>query len=306
MPCTSPRTVGFKHDGKTIAWSSKTFSKEFTTFQLPCGKCLECRLDYARQWSIRCIHEAQMHQHNSFITLTYSDENLTKRLEYHHFQKFMKKLRKAYPNADISYFVTGEYGDKTKRPHWHALIFGWAPPDGNYLYSNDRGDKVYTSETLNKLWGKGISEFGSVTLESANYCARYAAKKLSHGHDDQHDFHPISKKSQKRAIGKKWLETYYKDILNGYIVHEGNKLPIPRYYIKWLQKNHPTEWEEYVKTTKLEKTQFAEAMARTEAQEYIKSLRARGPFRTTPRTRNQVRAQIKKSKFKQLQERLKL
>ena len=306
MPCTSPRKVGFKSDGKTISWSPKTISKQYATFQLPCGKCIECRLQYAREWSIRCVHEAQMHSKNSFITLTYSDENITERLDYTHFQKFMKRLRKAYPNEEISFFVTGEYGEKNKRAHWHALIFNWEPTDGNYKYSNERGDKVYSSETLDKLWGLGITEYGSVTLESANYCARYAAKKLIHGQDQDHDYNPISKKSQKNAIGKKWLEQFYKDILAGYILHDGKKLPIPRYYIKWLQKNKPSDWEEYVTNTRTKKTELAERMAQSETQEYIKSIRQRGITGSLVRTRNQIRAKLSKKKFKQLQENLKL
>ncbi len=95
MRCLSPRTVGFLHDGVTISWSPKYYSKEYATFQLPCSKCIECRLEYARQWAVRCVHEAKMHPENSFITLTYSDEHLTsEKLQYIDFQLFAKRLRK--------------------------------------------------------------------------------------------------------------------------------------------------------------------------------------------------------------------
>ena len=197
MRCTSPRTVGFQADGKTLCWSKNNYSKEYATFQLPCGKCIECRLSYAREWAIRCIHEAQMHEENCFVTLTYSQENLKSPfLQYRDFQLFMKKLRFAYPNKKIGVFVTGEYGEKTKRPHWHAIIFNYRPSDAIKKYTTDRGDTVYSSESLSKIWDHGIAEFGSVTLESAGYCARYAAKKLVHGADEDHDFQPISKKSR--------------------------------------------------------------------------------------------------------------
>ena len=43
---------------------------------IPCGKCLGCRLDYAKQWANRCQMEAKKHDHNFFITLTYDDDNL--------------------------------------------------------------------------------------------------------------------------------------------------------------------------------------------------------------------------------------
>lgn len=334
MRCTSPRQVGFMSDGKTISWSPKTINKEYATFQLPCGKCIECRLEYARQWAIRSIHQAQMHRDNSFITLTYSDENLTSsKLKYIDFQLFAKRLRdkifrdfikvygkqnwhslskqqkkETYEPLKISIFVTGEYGDKTKRPHWHAIIFNWRPHDTKLHYTNHRGDKVFTSETLSTLWPSGHAEIGSVTIESAGYVARYAAKKLGHGKDDEHDFHPISKKSAHQAIGKKWLEKYYKDVFSyGLLVlPDGQTSSIPRYYEKWLQKNHPDEWKIYVTKTKQAKMELASKKSTLESQEYIRQMQSRGPFKGTLTTRNQARKEIQKQKFKQLQENLKL
>lgn len=260
MRCTDPRTVGFKPDGKTIAWSQKDHSKEYATFQLPCGQCLNCRLEYAREWAVRCVHESKMYPNNSFITLTYDDKHLgDNKLEYRDFQLFMKKLRKKLPGQQIGFFVTGEYGEKSKRKHWHALIFNWRPQDTVYQFSNDRGDKVYTSAILSSLWPQGNANLGDVTYESAGYCARYAAKKLVHGNDDAHEYKPISKKSSKQAIGKKWLEKYHDDIFNyGELVLNGRPCGnVPRYYVKWLQKHHPLKWERYVTETKLNKTQAA-------------------------------------------------
>ena len=286
MLCTSPRTVGFHDDGKTICWSPKNYSKQYSTFQLACGKCIACRLDHARQISIRCVHEAQMHQNNSFVTLTYSDEKLTsQRLVYKDFQDFVKRLRnnihqqtldRMFPELPqdeqrklwgslpkerkkeisgqnkISIFVAGEYGDKTKRPHWHAIIFNWRPTDQIHKYTNHGGDKVFSSEILDRLWQNGIGEIGEVTLQSAGYCARYAAKKLVHGPDKSHDFNPIARFSSKHAIGKSWLEKYYADVFtHGYVVlQDGSQAKIPRYYEKWLKKNKPDLWHSYVTTTK--------------------------------------------------------
>lgn len=214
MRCSYPRTVSFQHDGKTIAWSPKYHSKEYASFQLPCGQCLQCRLEYARQWAVRCVHEAKMHEKNSFITLTYADEHLkSPKLIYSDFQLFMKRLRKGLPDGSrISYLVTGEYGDEHKRPHWHAIIFNFRPSDLVYKYSNERGDKIFSSCVLEETWGKGITEVGDVTFHSAGYCARYAAKKLIHGKDSEHDYHPISKKSTRQAIGRSFIEKYWEDI----------------------------------------------------------------------------------------------
>lgn len=314
MRCTDPRTVGFYADGKTICWSQKHYSKEYATFQLPCGQCLECRLNYAREWAVRCVHEAQMYENNSFITLTYDDEHLkSPKLQYRDFQLFMKRLRFAYPNSQIGCFVTGEYGEKNKRPHWHAILFNWSPPDQEFLRSNERGDRIFKSPVLDRLWGnndpiKKPNEVGSVTFESAGYCARYAAKKLVHGNDCDHEWHPISKKSSKHAIGKKWLEKFWPDVFNyGYIIINGEKISVPRYYEKWLQKNHPTEWVRYVTQIKSDKNKTAALRAEKEQQEWLKIQLSRQYWKKGLITRTQARKKILDQKFKeQLQAHLKL
>lgn len=320
MQCFNPRTVGFKSDGKTISWSQKEYDKQYATFQLPCGKCLACRLEYARQWAVRCVHEAEMHPQNCFITLTYSDEALkSPKLDYRDFQLFMKKLRKKISEknllpeeAQIGFFATGEYGDKTKRPHWHAIIFNWSPPDGIHKYTNERGDQSFTSDLLDSLWSKGFTEYGSVTFESAGYCARYAAKKLSHGRDNEHDFEPISKKSNKHAIGKKYVEKHYESIFNlGFInLPNGSQCSIPRYYEKWLKKNEPGTWVKYVTHKKLQLTNKAkEKNEKTlEEEKRINHQRAarQGLKLKLGTTRRQAKKKILESKFKQLDQHRKL
>nr|QJB20886.1 MAG: replication initiator protein [Microvirus sp.] len=275
MRCLYPRTVGFKADGNSIAWSQKERSREYAPFQLPCGKCIDCRLEYARSWAIRCVHEAQMHEKNSFITLTYDDEYLPKdrKLDYRDFQLFMKRLRKLQ-DEPIGVFVTGEYGDKTKRPHWHACLFGWSPSDPKFKYTNERGDQNFSSETLTNTWGLGLSEFGQVTIHSASYCARYAAKKLVHGADGTHEFNPISRKSSKHAIGKRFLESYYKDIFSvgKCVLRDGTHCSIPRYYEKWLKEKHPDEWLRYIRdvksTQQLQSTQSLQRQMDADLRDY--------------------------------------
>lgn len=278
MRCKKPRTVGFQTDGKSIAWSQKQYSKEYPTFQLPCGKCISCRLEYSRQWAVRATHEASIHSDNCFITLTYDQKFITNyRLNYTHFQNFMQSLRdyvrsdcksKNIPFSEIGFMVCGEYGEQNKRPHWHACIFGWKPSDAEYKYSSDLGDKIYTSELLgpknktqveddkNRLWNYGIAEFGSVTFKSAGYIARYSTKKLTHGNDNDHDYNPIFKTSRKYAIGKRWLQKYWSDVFNhGKIIlrkPDGSviKCGVPRYYEKWLRENHLDDYVRYLTDVK--------------------------------------------------------
>lgn len=309
MRCLYPRTVCFDTDGKTIIWSPKKYTSEYASFQLPCSKCIECRLHYAREWAVRCVHEATMHEQNSFITLTY--ENAPKRLQYGDFQNFIKRLRKSYTISEetkIGFFVTGEYGDLNKRPHWHAIIFNWRPSDLEHQFTNGNNNKVYTSKTLDKLWSHGFTTIGDVTFESAGYCARYAAKKLVHGLDQDHDFHPISKKSLKNAIGKKWLEKNYKDVFNyGYIIlQDGTQTTIPRYYEKWLQKHKPDEWETYVTETKRRKCENAQRKQDKQKAQDIEAnnVRFKRGKISSQTSRATIRKQIIESKFKRLQQHL--
>lgn len=216
-------------------------------------------------------------------------------------------------------FVTGEYGEKEKRPHWHAILFNYRPTDSVYFRTTERGDRVYRSKTLEDTWGFGHAELGDVTFQSAGYCARYAAKKLVHGKDHEHDFQPISKKSNKHAIGKAWLEKYWRDVFDvGQLIllnKDGSSVSsaIPRYYEKWLKEHKPTEWAAYVTRTKTKKIEHATLKAEKDLLEYKRVRDARtlkqaetGSFLPNQRTRIESTKLIKLAKFKLLQSYLKL
>ena len=47
----------------------------YELIHIPCGKCVGCRSDNAKMWSIRAYNELQLHDNNCFITLTYNDDN---------------------------------------------------------------------------------------------------------------------------------------------------------------------------------------------------------------------------------------
>ena len=83
------------------------------TLTLPCGQCINCRLNRSQEWAIRCVHEASLHSQNSFITLTYNNDNLPANgsLYYRDVQLFLKRFRKRHPKIKISYYLAGEYGE---------------------------------------------------------------------------------------------------------------------------------------------------------------------------------------------------
>lgn len=307
MQCIRPLKAGFDRLGN-ITYNNKKISKELVGIQFECRKCLPCRLNIAREKSIRALHEAKCHDNNIFLTLTYDDEHLeSPRLIYSHFQNFMKNLRHTQSDP-ISYMVTGEYGEEKKRPHWHAILFNYEPSDGKKKYTSDLGDEVRSSGLLGDLWAMGAHEYGNVTLESASYVARYSAKKLVHGKDGAHDYHPIHKTSSKHAIGKRWIEKNYKHVFeNGFVVlPNGTQAKIPRYYVDWLKKEKPEMWTDYVTQLRPQIQKAAQEKSRKELEYYIHQVEVLKNLQPFPLSRSKVKETILKSKFKQLQERLKL
>ena len=160
-------------------------------FNLPCGRCIGCKMEKARQWGLRCLHEKKMWPHNQYVTLTYSDENLPPggSVCLRDVQLFMKRLRKAKNSRKdnpVRFFLGAEYGDENRRPHYHALLFNVDFPDRVFFSRNARGEPLYTSRELDRLWSAdggdtslGFCTVGEVTFDSAVYCAKYALKKLN-------------------------------------------------------------------------------------------------------------------------------
>ncbi len=181
-----------------------------------------------------------MYTHNSFITLTYDDENLPTKngvptLDPEHFVLFMKKLRKSRTNK-IRFLQAGEYG-KLGRPHHHALLFNCHFPDRTPW--RKAGDHpIYRSKELEKLWQKGHSEIGSVTFESAGYIARYTIKQNQQVKGRTPEYLTMSRRP---GIGKPWLEKWISDVYpsDEIITKSGKKLRPPRYYDNQLEKKQP-------------------------------------------------------------------
>jgi hypothetical protein len=227
------------------------------SIEIPCGRCIGCRLERSRQWALRCMHEAQCHDDNMFITLTYAPENIPEygTLKLEHWQKFMKRYRKMFTGTEIRFFMCGEYGEnlehskneKLGHPHYHACIFGHSFTD-KLLHSNRDGTKLYKSATLAKLWPFGFSTIGDVTFESAAYTARYVLKKqmgrnaLEHyEYTDPSTGEIINLKpefttmSRRPGIGKTWYDKYKNDLTKDFITARGVKMKPPKYYDSQLE-----------------------------------------------------------------------
>lgn len=179
--------------------------------EIPCGHCMQCRVAQARDWSIRCTHEAQMHRHEDgspngcFITLTFDNDGLALRelrhgthplsLSLRDWQLFAKKLRQHMvrmqrkrerelglnkkPPARFRFFQVGEYGDDQLRPHYHALIFGYDFSEDRIQCRDETGKTYFKSPSLDKIWSYGLTDIRPITTETVNYVCKYVTKKMT-------------------------------------------------------------------------------------------------------------------------------
>lgn len=247
MPCYHPWLAYQCQDGSVVSVERQGKGSVVRTLTLPCGQCVGCRLERSRQWAIRCMHEAQMHDRNCFVTLTYKGQVPDEGLRYRDFQLFMKRLRKYASGQQIRFYMCGEYGDEKGRPHFHACLFGY-DFDDKVLFSNRGGNKLYTSKILEDLWKYGMCSIGEVTFESAAYVARYIMKKITGTLADDH-YNGLTPEfchmSLKPGIGSGWFEKFNSDIFpDGTVVVRGVKTKLPRYYDKLESKKDVEVLEE--------------------------------------------------------------
>lgn len=241
------------------------------------------------------MHETRSHEASCFITLTYDDQNLPQDegLVLGHFQKFMKRLRKHAGKTGLKYFHCGEYGDQLKRPHYHALIYGYEPNDRK-LFSMSNDIPVYSSATLDAIWGMGFTSVGAITFQSAAYVARYALKKVNGKQAEQINevtglkhyerINPITLQitevspeyatmSRNPGIGKDFFDNYRSDIYPwDEVVINGVSTKPPRYYDKLFEQINPESMENIriSRQTKMEKYRDDNTRARLATKEIVK------------------------------------
>lgn len=246
------------------AWQLETGEIKFSergkilrALTLPCGRCIGCRMSRRRAWALRCLHESQMHDSSLFVTLTYEDSECPISLDYRDFQRFMYRLR-ASKGPGIRFYMCGEYGELTRRPHFHAILFGVSFSDGVPC-----GKDIFHSPQLSKLWGKGFVSYGAVTYESAGYVAGYVIKKRLGKHAS--DFYrwvdwrtgeivevrpEFARMSLKPGIGYEWFRKYWREVYgprDGVVLRGGRSVPPPRYYDKLLLETDAdlSEWRSF-------------------------------------------------------------
>ena len=247
-------------------------SGRLSTFRLPCGRCIGCRLKYSQMWAIRCVHEASMHDANCVVTLTYDAKHLPANgsLFYADFQGFLKRLRqhrrrfflrerfklKRFSDLSVAqarelvrlskvrFFCGGEYGEQNLRPHFHAVLFNFDFHDKRVCGSRDGQACLWHSVELERLWGKGGCTVGAMSFESAAYIARYVVKKVFGDMADDHyrvgtdeELVPeFAQMSRRPGIGVPWIEEYWPETKRDLSVYSrGRRVVMPRRYMQYVE-----------------------------------------------------------------------
>ncbi|AXL15017.1 replication initiator protein [Microviridae sp.] len=300
MPCYKPVTgwqrEELNENGKRPLVFTKPKSDEYRELKVSCGRCIGCRLEYSRQWAMRITHEQQLHDDNSFITLTYQEEHLPKNssLEKRDWQLFLKKFRKKLYPKKVRFFMCGEYGGQAElgrkfgRPHFHAIIFGWYPEKNDLkpVQRTPSGEILYDSKFLSETWGKGFVSIGQVTFESAAYVARYVTKKITGDLKEDHytdiDFATgeviniepeFTLSSRRPGIGGDWLKKYKKDLEKGYITVRGKKMNAAKFYDRKMDEIDPFQMDDIKQKRQiraLENQETEERLAVKERKKIIK------------------------------------
>lgn len=208
---------------------------------VPCGKCLNCRIQYREQWGMRLTHEMSYNEDGIFLTLTYDQKNVPINdafqltLKKEHAQKFFKRLRKNLKGKKIKYFLCGEYGDETKRPHYHAIVFG---------ISRKEIPKIKQSWNFCDWKNPSICKdsFGMVEHDSINYVCQYIDKKFT-GELANEEYYQKGIEAPFRlcskGIGKDYCEDNEDRIRDlEYITVRGTKRSVPRYYLDRIGKDN--------------------------------------------------------------------
>lgn len=210
---------------KKETWKQK-LSDTYAQQQVPCGRCIECRKLRVNSWFIRLQSELRNSSSAHFLTLTYDDENLPyssnglMTLDYRDTQLLWKALRYSqFSDQKIKYFLAGEYGEQTHRPHYHAIVYN-----------------VDDVNNIEKAWNKGQIHVGKVEEASIYYTLKYALKSAGKiKKSDPFDDRTIERALMSKGLGIDYLTDemvkYHKnDVSRGVTMLGNKKLPLPRYY----------------------------------------------------------------------------
>lgn len=216
MKCLCPKTI-WPH--RSIEWCD--LNEEYP-ISVPCGKCLICLSHKRSEWAFRLEQEYKYSKGAYFVTLTYDQKHcpFDGSLNKKHVQDYLKRLRKKDGSNTIRYYLVGEYGSNTARPHYHLLLF------------NCRSEEFIRSAwSDSKGFPIGIVHIGSVTGASVAYVLKYLVQPSTDLGDREK---PFSLMSRRYGLGGRYLDDamvdWHRRNDSAYCIREGVKIRMPRFY----------------------------------------------------------------------------
>lgn len=232
-------------------------------FPVPCGRCIGCRIDKAKDWSVRIMCEASLYQNNYFLTLTYAPEHYPSdfSIRKEDLRLFVKTLRNYVATSQgkhgVRFFGCGEYGSLSGRAHYHLILFNCVIPDLEF-YKAANGCVYYQSDTINSFWKKGYVVIGDVTPESAQYVARYTLKKVGASEYEHRDIQaPFLIMSNHPGIGYDYWRLHKQELFDNWRVLVGHDFAsLPKYFKELFKKDPDYMYQILPKLEKLEDQAF--------------------------------------------------
>ena len=287
MPCYHPLpAIKKRFNDQYIVGRHGDIFAPFTDYQtgeliepisIPCGKCIGCRMDYSRGWADRCVLESFDKDPDTcwFVTLTYDDCNIetekrslltdkgTLTLYPKDVQDFLKRLRiewfRRYNAENIRFYLCGEYGSTTARPHYHLLMYNLPIPDLKFYKSNIHGDQLFNSDEIESIWTHGFVVIGKLEWKTAAYTARYVLKKFKGKSKEETEQHyksvglvpEFTRCSRRPGIAREFYEKHSAEIYkNDEIILPGGRVTKPPKYFDKIMKEEDADLMEFVKTAR--------------------------------------------------------
>lgn len=202
--------------------------------EIPCGVCLGCRLDKAGDWANRLLMEIKTQPNNNwFITITYNEEHYPISLSKRDIQLFLKRIRK---KQKFRYFLAGEYGSKTLRPHYHMILLGYDVGETKQ-WDNQQSELL----ELEKVWGKGRILGTEANAATIAYTTAYTTKKAYTVDKEWPKMleKPFILMSRKPGLGYNYIKTRLETISEEGKIYVNGARKLPRYAKKLIEKQKP-------------------------------------------------------------------
>ena len=188
----------------------------------PCGKCVFCKIQKTKEWSVRLLCESLYWKKKCMVTLTYDDDHypFLGTLVKEDLQDFFKRLRDKIKPLRLKYFACGEYGESSGcRPHYHVILFG-----------------CDDESIIKSCWPFGFIYVRPVVWNTVKYVCQYVFKKYSEKYNKAiYGVLLPPFQLQSNGIGSRFIEDYSDNLRETLClpVH-GEPINLPRYFVDKL------------------------------------------------------------------------